>query len=96
MERTGADPSDIWATSVSASGGRLGAAEASSIAAVFGDITAVRVPALFGDTGAASVPFQIVTTLALAQDAPDAAGKIAVVTAVDPDGQAGCALLRIR
>ncbi|MBG0567793.1 beta-ketoacyl synthase N-terminal-like domain-containing protein [Actinoplanes aureus] len=96
VERTGASPSDIWATSAGASGDELGTAEESAMAAAFGDITPVRVPALFGDTGAASVPFQIVTTLALAQEAPDAAGRIAVITALDADGQAGCALLRIR
>ncbi|MDG4810814.1 beta-ketoacyl synthase N-terminal-like domain-containing protein [Micromonospora sp. WMMD1120] len=96
VTRAGVSAADIWALSPGAPGGDLAGAEDRALAAVFGDATAVRVPALFGDTGAAAVPFQIVTALALAQDRPEASGRVAVVTALDVDGQAGCALLRLR
>jgi 3-oxoacyl-[acyl-carrier-protein] synthase II len=96
VDRTGITAADIWATSSGTPGGGLAGVEERVLTTVLGDVAAVRIPALFGDTGAATVPFQIVTTLASAQDAPDASGRVAVITAVDPDGEAGCALLRLR
>lgn len=57
----------------------------------------VRLPMteLVGDTHAASAALGVAAVLALAATEPDAAGRPALVTAVDRDGTVGAALLRL-
>ncbi|MBD0694736.1 hypothetical protein BG452_17260 [Streptomyces sp. CBMA123] len=58
-------------------------------------LTAVPSMALLGDTSAAAATFQIQALLGAAEAEPAAAGRIALVTAVDRDGAVGCAVLRL-
>lgn len=53
-----------------------------------------RVSRLIGDTAGAAAMFQLAAVLALAEQ-DDVRGRVAVVTAVDRDGEAGCAVLRL-
>lgn len=50
---------------------------------------------LLGDTATAAGAFQLVAVLAAAQDRPALDGTVALVTSLDPTGDAGCAVLRI-
>jgi 3-oxoacyl-[acyl-carrier-protein] synthase II len=50
---------------------------------------------LVGDTHAASAALGVAAVLAVAATEPRAGGRTALVTAVDRDGTAGCALLRL-
>lgn len=63
---------------------------------VLGDV-ALRLPMteLVGDTHAASAALGVAAVLASAEREPSAAGRTAVVTALDRDGTVGCALLRL-
>jgi 3-oxoacyl-[acyl-carrier-protein] synthase II len=88
-------PDDVWAAVGSAAGAK-GEDERATLRAIFGDSTVDRVPAAeLGDTGAASSALQIATVLSVAERNPEAAGKLALVSAVDPHGTVACALLRL-
>jgi 3-oxoacyl-[acyl-carrier-protein] synthase II len=95
LSSAGVDPGDVWAA-VGSAAGEKGAHEKATLRAIFGDSTVDRVPAAeLGDTGAASSALQIATVLSVAEGDADAAGKLALVSAVDPYGTAACALLRL-
>ncbi|WP_326640860.1 hypothetical protein OG884_00880 [Streptosporangium sp. NBC_01755] len=91
-----AAPGDVWAASGSMTGIE-GDHEQAVLRRMFGDDAVQRLPAtdLLGDTGAASSAFRIATVLSVARRSPEAAGKLAVVTAVDNHGVVACALLRL-
>ena len=98
LNRAGLSPDDVWALSPSAPAGIAGEEEDKALAEVFhGHHPARRIPAPgpIGDTAAATASFQIVSVLSAAHDDPQAAGRIALVTAVDRDGVLACALLRL-
>jgi 3-oxoacyl-[acyl-carrier-protein] synthase II len=78
---------DVWAAAVSGSS----ADELAAVSTVLGAGARVLEPAsLIGDTDGASAAFQLATAIA-----HGAAGDIAIVTSVDPDGQVGCGVFRI-
>ncbi|ATL86056.1 3-oxoacyl-ACP synthase I [Streptomyces malaysiensis subsp. malaysiensis] len=95
---SGVSPAEVWAVSPSAPAGSAGVAERGVLEALFGDVEPrwVPHPEPIGDTSAAAAAFQVVAVLATAEDAPDASGKVAVITSVDRDGAVACALLRLR
>ncbi|MEU8409486.1 beta-ketoacyl synthase N-terminal-like domain-containing protein [Micromonospora sp. NPDC048842] len=72
-------------------GGALGAREEAALDEVLAGHTPNRhrLRSLLGDASAASSAFQLAAALALA-----APGDTVLVTSVDPDGQAGCVVLR--
>ena len=95
LSGAGVAPGDVWAA-VGSAAGENGAHEKAALRGIFGDATVDRVPAAeLGDTGAASSALQIATVLSVAERNADAAGKLALVSAVDPYGTAACALLRL-
>ncbi|MFK4218001.1 beta-ketoacyl synthase N-terminal-like domain-containing protein [Streptomyces sp. NPDC020880] len=98
LRRADVDLAQVWAVSPSSPAGRVGAEERQALTAVFGEAETAWVPqsALIGDTSAATAAFQIVSVLTAAENAPDARGRVAVITSVDRDGAIGCALLRLR
>lgn len=92
LERSGGDPSAVYAVSPSARGGPFGAAEHAAVAEVFADVPMLTATAeAVGNTGAVSTAFQIVELLTH----PGAADRIGVATTVDAEGRVGCALFRI-
>ncbi|MET9657653.1 beta-ketoacyl synthase N-terminal-like domain-containing protein [Streptomyces sp. NPDC006510] len=95
LERSGTDPADVWTVAPSGARGALGDAEQSVLDALFDPAVVNRVSRLIGDTAGAAAMFQMAGVLAVAERA-GAAGRTAVVTAVDRDGEAGCAVLRLR
>jgi 3-oxoacyl-[acyl-carrier-protein] synthase II len=98
MDRAGVAPEQVWAASPCGATDSLGEQERAVLSDLFGAAALERVPntELFGDASAASASLQIAAVLAVAERTPDVAGKVAVVTAVERDGGAGCALLRLR
>jgi 3-oxoacyl-[acyl-carrier-protein] synthase II len=50
---------------------------------------------VLGDTGAGAASFAVAALLAAAQYRPEAAGRPAVVIAVDPDGVVAAVVLRL-
>ncbi|MEU1311704.1 beta-ketoacyl synthase N-terminal-like domain-containing protein [Streptomyces cinnamoneus] len=97
LDAVGARPEDVWAAVPGDAPGRLGAVERDTLAAVCGAGALERVPAVsrLGDVSAASGTFQIAMLLATARSAPEAAGRLAVVTSADRDGSLACAVLRL-
>lgn len=98
MDRAGVDPSEVWAASPCSAADALGEQERAVLTGMFGAdaLEPLANTALFGEASAASVSLQIASVLALAERRTDVAGRVAVVTAVERDGGAGCALLRLR
>ncbi|WP_326609091.1 3-oxoacyl-ACP synthase [Streptomyces scopuliridis] len=98
MDRAGVDPSQVWAAAPCGAAGSLGEQERAVLTEMFGPsvLEEPRNTALFGDASAASASLQIASVLAVAERRPDVVGRVAVVTAVERDGGAGCALLRLR
>lgn len=88
---------DTWAVSSVPCGENLGAAENAALAAMFGSLPVRRVPGgvPWGDAGAVTAAFQLAAVLAEAERDPAAAGRVAVIAAMDRDGVLGCALLRM-
>ncbi|MFI2759693.1 beta-ketoacyl synthase N-terminal-like domain-containing protein [Streptomyces echinatus] len=92
LERAGARPADIALVAPGAADGP----EQAALRDLFGH----RPPAqadctgLIGDAAAAAASFQVLAVLVRAEEDPAAAGRLALVTAVDHDGTLGCALLR--
>ncbi|HEY0697206.1 MAG TPA: beta-ketoacyl synthase N-terminal-like domain-containing protein [Micromonospora sp.] len=94
MDSAGVKPRDVWAVARSEAGGELGAQESRAVAQVCGDEHLdLTVP--IGDVTGAAPIFQVVGAIVLAEQDPSASGRVAVITSVDRDGQAGCALLRL-
>ncbi|MFE6984518.1 beta-ketoacyl synthase N-terminal-like domain-containing protein [Streptomyces griseus] len=94
LDRAGAEPSDVWTVAPSGAAGALGAAEQAVLDQHFDPAAVNRVSRLIGDTAGAAAMFQLAAVLALAEQ-DDVRGRVAVVTAVDRDGEAGCAVLRL-
>ncbi|GAA3808439.1 beta-ketoacyl synthase N-terminal-like domain-containing protein [Sphaerisporangium flaviroseum] len=94
---TGESPDRLWAVAGSGGPGPEGSAEEAVITGILGDRVPVRLRGtdLVGDTNAASAAFGLVALLAWAENEPVPYGRTALVTAVDRDGVAGCALLRM-
>ncbi|MEV5281236.1 beta-ketoacyl synthase N-terminal-like domain-containing protein [Streptomyces sp. NPDC052811] len=97
LRRAGAGPEDVWAVSPSSPAGALGGQERSGLQSLFGGsgVRWVPQPGVIGDNAAATAAFQMVSVLTAAQDAPQARGRVAVITSVDRDGAIACALLRL-
>ncbi|MCP2163196.1 beta-ketoacyl synthase N-terminal-like domain-containing protein [Goodfellowiella coeruleoviolacea] len=87
---------EVWAA-VGSAVGEPGEHEHAQLRALFGDAAVNRMPGadLLGDTGAASSALRIATVLSVAERSAEAAGKLVVLSAVDPYGTAACALLRL-
>ncbi|MBN6039710.1 beta-ketoacyl synthase N-terminal-like domain-containing protein [Amycolatopsis sp. 195334CR] len=67
-----------------------GDVEHAAVAGVLGENARVLFPArLIGDTAGASAAFQVATAVS------DPSTEYALITAVDPDGQVGCGVLRV-
>jgi 3-oxoacyl-[acyl-carrier-protein] synthase II len=96
LKVTGVAAADIGLVALSDAPGELGRRERRAVAAVLGDGPRLLPPlrALIGETASVSAAFQIGAVLAQARR-PDARGGLALITSVDPDGAAGCALLRM-
>ncbi|MER6300849.1 beta-ketoacyl synthase N-terminal-like domain-containing protein [Kitasatospora sp. NPDC001539] len=97
LARAGATAEEVWAAVPSAAPTAAGRAEHEALAALLPAEALTRVPSmeLLGDTGAAAATFQIQALLSVAGAEPAAAGRTALVTAVDRDGAVGCAVLRL-
>ncbi|MFD7450264.1 beta-ketoacyl synthase N-terminal-like domain-containing protein [Kitasatospora sp. NPDC059827] len=97
LARAGATAEEVWAAVPSAAPTAAGRAERAALAALLPApaLTAVPSMALLGDTSAAAATFQIQALLSIAETEPAAAGRTALVTAVDRDGAVGCAVLRL-
>lgn len=92
---TGTDADDLALVATSGAPGRLGIAERAAVRQLAGSRPSrVDSRRLIGDTAAASAAFQLAAVLASA-GRPETAGRHALVTAVDAEGTAGCALLRL-
>lgn len=98
LRRSGADPAELWGVSLSEATGPAGEQERAAVDRA----TAGRAPLrpaltpLIGDTGAAQGAFQVAQVLAHAEEDPEAADRVALITSVDRDGAVGCTLLRLK
>lgn len=92
LERAGIEDSrEVWAALPSG----LSPAEHSTLLDLFGAAAVDRLPApgeLLGDTGAATAAFQLAVALTAAPDAP---GRVVVLSCTDPDGTVAAAVLRL-
>lgn len=97
LAQAGVEPSEVWAAVPSQAPDATNEAERAVLTEVFGAATVNRITTgdLIGDTSAASVAFQIASLLAAAENDPEAAGKVVLVSSVDRSGTTGCALLRL-
>jgi 3-oxoacyl-[acyl-carrier-protein] synthase II len=90
LDQAGVGLSDVWAA--------LPAGWPPAPLAEFAPEVRDRVPdpaAVLGDTGAGAASFAVAALLAAAQYRPEAAGRPAVVIAVDPDGVVAAVVLRL-
>ncbi len=96
LKSAGVEATDVDVTAFSDAPGRLGEAERTATARVFGRdvpmLPALR--ALIGETASVSAAFQLGSVLAHGAR-PGSAGQLAMVTSVDPDGMVACALVRL-
>ena len=97
LDRAGVDPAEVWAVSPCGAAGVLGESESGVLRDMFGAaaLEPLRNTELLSDASAASVSLQLAAVLAVAERQRDAAGRVAVVTAVERDGATGAALLRL-
>ncbi|UVS80640.1 beta-ketoacyl synthase N-terminal-like domain-containing protein [Actinokineospora sp. UTMC 2448] len=89
LDRSGTTAADVWAVSPC---GTAGPGEAEVLAGYGGvrpDLSGI------GDTAGAAAAMQIAAVLALAERDRAAAGRTALVTAVDQEGVVGCTVLRL-
>jgi 3-oxoacyl-[acyl-carrier-protein] synthase II len=86
---------DVWAVAPCGARGSAGVQESAVLDAVLPGVTRIPVAERFGDLSAASVSFQLAAVLAAAEHDPAAAGKVAMVTAVEHTGTVACGLLRL-
>lgn len=88
---------EVWGLALSSATPELSEVEHEAAGEVLGQRIGaiVRPGRLIGDTGAASGAFGLAALLALAEDDPDARGRLAVATSVDSDGTAGTVVLRL-
>ncbi|MFH8386823.1 beta-ketoacyl synthase N-terminal-like domain-containing protein [Kitasatospora sp. NPDC018058] len=97
LEVTGVQPEEVWAVVPSGAQRQAAEQERAALDQLFPDSATRRIEVadLLGDTGAAGAAFQISAALSTAQDHPDAAGRVAVITSTDVDGSVACALIRL-
>jgi 3-oxoacyl-[acyl-carrier-protein] synthase II len=88
----GIETSQVWA----AAGSGVLPSEAEALTDLFGDevVGRVRTSELVGDTGAVAGAFQLAAVLSRSRD-EDVAGRVALVTSVDPVGHVAAAALRL-
>ncbi|MFI1398427.1 beta-ketoacyl synthase N-terminal-like domain-containing protein [Streptomyces sp. NPDC020681] len=93
LRAAGVRPDEIWAVVPGGAPGSAGEQEQQVLQALFETSVRDRVqaPDLLGDTAAATGAFQLAALLA----APDGAGRTALITATDPDGPVGCAVVKL-
>lgn len=85
LRRAGVDGADVAVAVTSADDER-------TCRSALPDATWVRPAEVVGDTYGAEAAFQLAAALLADRDGPD---RLAVVAATDPDGQVGCAMLRL-
>lgn len=97
LDRAGARPEEVALVAPGDAAGEPGAHERAAVGDVLGGHAPrwVSCTELIGDTAAAAGTFQIVAALALAERDPSLDGRLALVTAADSTGVAGCVLLRL-
>ncbi|MFB6812167.1 beta-ketoacyl synthase N-terminal-like domain-containing protein [Streptomyces sp. NPDC056387] len=101
LDAAGATAGDVWAAMPSSCAGAMAPGEARLLKETFGTEAVSRpaIGSLIGDTSAATSVFQIAALLSTAQHAAADRGpdgdRLALVSAVDPDGAVACALLRL-
>ncbi|MEK8104484.1 hypothetical protein NKG94_03605 [Micromonospora sp. M12] len=97
LDRAGIRPDDVWAIAAGTSAQGPDTTEWDVLDKLFAGHQPHRVDCLttVGDTGAASAGFQLAAVLATATWTPGVAGRYAVVTALDGDGSAGCAVVQL-
>ncbi|MBD2892436.1 beta-ketoacyl synthase N-terminal-like domain-containing protein [Spirillospora sp. NPDC000708] len=97
--RTVLSPSgaDVWVACASGAAGPAGKAEQAALdEAAPAETRLTPLPEFIGETHAASAAFQLGAVLGLAERTPEAAGRTAVITSVDPpSGTVAAALLRL-
>ncbi|MCJ0871750.1 beta-ketoacyl synthase N-terminal-like domain-containing protein [Streptomyces sp. AP-93] len=93
LKEAGVEIADVTLVVPSDAGGPLGAREEAALTEVLGPLEPhrLRLRRLLGDATAASAAFQLASALAVGEGD----GGLALVTSVDPDGTAGCSLLRL-
>ncbi|UGY94206.1 beta-ketoacyl synthase N-terminal-like domain-containing protein [Streptomyces gobiensis] len=91
-------PAELWRVATSGAPGALGSGEHAALDALLADSAADRVSCadFLGDTAAVAAAFQVVSVLAMAETEPADAPRTALITSVDRDGVAGCAVLSLR
>ncbi|MER7848050.1 beta-ketoacyl synthase N-terminal-like domain-containing protein [Kitasatospora sp. NPDC096077] len=91
LAQADATPDQVWAAAVT------GQPAEEQLAALVGPeaVRRVRTAGLLGDTGSAGTVFSVTTVLALAEQDPAAAGRLAVIASLDHQGLAACAVLRL-
>ncbi|MFF4412784.1 beta-ketoacyl synthase N-terminal-like domain-containing protein [Streptosporangium sp. NPDC001559] len=97
LAAAGRSAADVWATCASGAAGAAGKAELAALnEAVSADVDLPFVTELIGETHACSAAFQLAAVLSLAERDPGAAGRLAVITSIDPpSGTAAAAVLRL-
>lgn len=95
LKQVGARAEDVQLVAPVESGGTLAGVEEQAVGEVLGAARPrwLGSRALLGDTSAAAGSLQLAAVLAVLDDEGVAPGGLALVTAVDRDGTAGCALL---
>lgn len=93
----GADPADLWAAAPAGYHDERGGQERAALDRLLGPGRRRLDPVgeLIGDTSAASACFQLAALLAEAERDGASAGRLGLVTTIDREGLAGCALLRL-
>ncbi|MGH3435190.1 MAG: beta-ketoacyl synthase N-terminal-like domain-containing protein [Sciscionella sp.] len=96
---SGVNAAEVWAIALSPEAGPVTDAERQAVDDRFrGTGTKprrIRPSELIGDTGAAAASFQTAALLSIAEESPEARGKLAIVTSAERDGSVACALLRM-
>jgi 3-oxoacyl-[acyl-carrier-protein] synthase II len=96
LDGAGVTVDQVWTVAAATGTGALAEAESAALGRVFGESRPQAVPngQPWGDAGAATVPFLVAAVLSAAEHSRRAAGRVAVVTAMDRDGVTGAAVLR--
>jgi 3-oxoacyl-[acyl-carrier-protein] synthase II len=103
LARAGAVPDRVALVAASGARGLLGKEETAALTDALGPVSAngsggpdrLDPRRLLGDTAAASAGFQLAAVLAAARGRPEFAGRLALVSSLDPAGGVGCAVLEI-
>ncbi|MEV6808878.1 beta-ketoacyl synthase N-terminal-like domain-containing protein [Streptomyces sp. NPDC051132] len=95
LKQAGAHTEDVRVVAPVETGGTLAGVEDAAIGDVLGAGERRRIGsrALLGDTSAAAAGLQVAAALAVWEEEQTEPGTLALVTAIDRDGTAGCALL---